>query len=352
MFGSSLSVSLPSNQLPQYCGHELQPYAVARRRASPTTSLHMGRRDGYSDGSKGSKRERERKQQDRVASGEKAVGNTYNYVQGGFEEKSAPVAAGNQTSMYAAFDSALRASNYNMFCSPLKPVNAPTQFKASSPGRQQGPPSGNKEASAQKWAEPEEEDPGEVRRKNEAQYRELDKLIGGDRRGLGSDGNRKPMIKKLKKVPVSKEKKAMLIIAEKDSELEEEQEEQVDEFKQQIDEGYEELQKLLSLKPKGKTKRKVDSARFTGNMTQHRIDGSFKAVTMKDPLKRIYATKLKEEAPTVGSSEAIRRPGQPAPAENFLTDAKATVAAPEEEHVVVGDVLASLRQKPDRKSVV
>eukprot|EP00961_Rhodomonas_salina_P240811 3253728-Rhodomonas_salina.1 len=46
----------------------------------------------------------------------------------------------------------------------------------------------------------------------------------------------------------------------------------------------------------------------------------FKAVTMKDPLKRIYATKLKEEAPTVGSSEAIRRPGQPAPAGQLRRD--------------------------------
>ena len=54
---------------------------------------------------------------------------TYEYVQGGFQEKAPPKAAGNQTSMYTAFDRALRASNYNMFCSPLKPVNAPTAFK-------------------------------------------------------------------------------------------------------------------------------------------------------------------------------------------------------------------------------
>ena len=32
---------------------------------------------------------------------------------------------------YSAFDSALRASSYNMFCSPLKPVNAPSAFQAS-----------------------------------------------------------------------------------------------------------------------------------------------------------------------------------------------------------------------------
>ncbi|KAJ1464791.1 hypothetical protein T484DRAFT_1867750 [Baffinella frigidus] len=53
----------------------------------------------------------------------------YAYVQGGFAERQAPT-QGNNTSMYSAFDSALRASSYNMFCSPLKPVSAPSAFQA------------------------------------------------------------------------------------------------------------------------------------------------------------------------------------------------------------------------------
>jgi hypothetical protein len=55
----------------------------------------------------------------------------YQYVQGGFNEVLPPTAENNTTtSMYAAFDSALRASSYNMFCSPLMPVEPPTPFRS------------------------------------------------------------------------------------------------------------------------------------------------------------------------------------------------------------------------------
>ena len=37
---------------------------------------------------------------------------------------------GDKDGMYEEFDSALRAASYNMFCSPLKPVNAPSAAKA------------------------------------------------------------------------------------------------------------------------------------------------------------------------------------------------------------------------------
>ena len=54
----------------------------------------------------------------------------YQYVQGGFNEVLPPTAENKSTtSMYAAFDSALRASSYNMFCSPLMPVEPPTPFR-------------------------------------------------------------------------------------------------------------------------------------------------------------------------------------------------------------------------------
>jgi hypothetical protein len=55
----------------------------------------------------------------------------YQYVQGGFSQLSPPQSPDNSTtSLYAAFDSALRASSYNMFCSPLIPVQTPTPFRS------------------------------------------------------------------------------------------------------------------------------------------------------------------------------------------------------------------------------
>jgi hypothetical protein len=69
--------------------------------------------------------------------------------------------------MYAAFDASLRASNYNMFCAPLKPVQAPTAFKKGV--LQSGSPS--------VVDFDEEVDQEEVIRRTKAEYEEFNRLF-------------------------------------------------------------------------------------------------------------------------------------------------------------------------------
>eukprot|EP00960_Hanusia_phi_P038560 753483-Hanusia_phi.AAC.1 len=113
--------------------------------------------------------------------GERRYDRTYEYVQGGFQEKLPPQQAGNQTSMYAAFDRALRASSYNMFCSPLKPVNAPTPYK----GQAQAPSSSSKIVGDDVQAfmkglqqeERDQEDEEEKRKRIESEYAALNSFL-------------------------------------------------------------------------------------------------------------------------------------------------------------------------------
>lgn len=82
--------------------------------------------------------------------------------------------------MYEAFDSALRASSYNMFCSPLKSVNTPAAFKAEM--------TGDTGDTLKFSGEEIQEDPEEVRRRAQEQYALLDRLISDDQRAT-SNGN-------------------------------------------------------------------------------------------------------------------------------------------------------------------
>lgn len=116
------------------------------------------------------------------------AGRMYEYVRGGFAEKEMPRGMGDKDGMYEEFDSALRAASYNMFCSPLKPVNAPSAAKAGqaqSAGAKRGGEDGREGASgAIKFSgdKVQEEDPEEVSRRTQEQYAELDRLIQGDTR--------------------------------------------------------------------------------------------------------------------------------------------------------------------------
>ena len=118
----------------------------------------------------------------------------YEYVRGGFAEKEMPTAEGAKNGMYEAFDSALRASSYNMFCSPLKPVNSPAAFKAeqeaSAAARSGGGFDKLEGITTLKFSGKEiDEDPEEVRLRTMQQYAELDRLIKGDQRA--TSGNSK-----------------------------------------------------------------------------------------------------------------------------------------------------------------
>jgi hypothetical protein len=100
----------------------------------------------------------------------------YEYVGGGFEEASPQGKAAN-SSLYKAFDSALRASDYNMFCAPLKKVDAPTAFKAK----------GMSPEVEEAMLSPEPaEDPEEVARRIADEYAEFDRLVAGS--SIKSDG--------------------------------------------------------------------------------------------------------------------------------------------------------------------
>jgi len=310
----------------------------------------------------------------------------YEYVRGGFAEKEMPTAEGAKNGMYEAFDSALRASSYNMFCSPLKPVNSPAAFKAeqeaSAAARSGGGFDKLEGITTLKFSGKEiEEDPEEVRLRTMQQYAELDRLIKGDPRATSGNSKLIKMQRKAGKldkktpnppatvsastpastkplqttgaVPVRssegktgmslKQKKKLqgngvtLDLAgqleglkgrgESDGSGSKEKMEAYDDDdmveSSDVEEGYAELQKLLGHKAIGGTKRKLDSARFTGDLTKYRDAGMFKRVTLKDPLSRIYAQRLtKEPAPV--STDAVTRPRKPgeetSSAETFVDD--------------------------------
>ena len=90
----------------------------------------------------------------------------YQYVQGGFNEVLPPTAENNNTTiMYAAFDSALRASSYNMFCSPLLPVEPPTPFRSKQKQ--------NNRSSEPLWTQPKNDEASKLIE----QYQELDRYL-------------------------------------------------------------------------------------------------------------------------------------------------------------------------------
>jgi len=300
----------------------------------------------------------------------------YEYVRGGFPQKEMPV-TGENSGMYQEFDSALRAASYNMFCSPLKPVNSPASFKAEqgaaaafeSKGRAGERLAGVSDARKFSGEEEPDEDPAEVRRRTEQKYKELDRLIQGDSRAT-SGGNSKlikmrrkaGMIEKkaAPKAPPAPEKRQVPARSASDTSALAPPAETTKAGRRQsggksamgrdglaqdlagqlqgltgsgdassemflddeiessnVEEGYEELQKLLGHKSFGGQKRKLDSARFTGNMTKYREAGMFKRVTLKDPLSRVYAQRLNKEPPPVSKGAIARpsRPGQGAPGE-------------------------------------
>lgn len=141
-----------------------------------------------------------------------ALCRVYEYVRGGFPEKEMPTAGGEQNGMYEAFDSALRASSYNMFCSPLKPVNSPAAFKAeqeASAAARSGRGGFEKLEGATnlKFSGKEiEEDPEEVRLKMQQQYAELDRLIKGDQRATSGNSKLIKMQRKAGKLDKNKSK--------------------------------------------------------------------------------------------------------------------------------------------------
>ena len=81
-------------------------------------------------------------------------------------------------------------------------------------------------------------------------------------------------------------------------------------LKVELEESYEELQRLLGHKPKS-GRRGMNSAAFTGDMDKHRQAGMFKAVTLKDPLQRVYAQRLQADPGPEPAPGAIERPAKP-----------------------------------------
>eukprot|EP00281_Chroomonas_sp_CCMP1168_P024534 CAMPEP_0206230668 /NCGR_PEP_ID=MMETSP0047_2-20121206/10394_1 /ASSEMBLY_ACC=CAM_ASM_000192 /TAXON_ID=195065 /ORGANISM="Chroomonas mesostigmatica_cf, Strain CCMP1168" /LENGTH=232 /DNA_ID=CAMNT_0053654131 /DNA_START=253 /DNA_END=947 /DNA_ORIENTATION=- len=123
-----------------------------------------------------SSRKSSRKPGEREDHQKEPVNPRYEYVGGGFKEVEMPSKAkGANTSMYAAFDSALRASDYNMFCSPLKPVQAPTAFRSASRDVYLT----ESKAAELEAAMQEEDDPVEVARRTAAEYAEFSRLVSG-----------------------------------------------------------------------------------------------------------------------------------------------------------------------------
>ena len=325
----------------------------------------------------------------------------YEYVRGGFAEKEKPV-TGEKSGLYQEFDSALRAASYNMFCSPLKPVNSPASFKAE---QEAAAASKSKGSAAKKLGgvsdamkfsgEEADEDPEEVRMRTEAQYKELDRLIQGDKRAT-SGGNSK-LFKMRRKAGMIETKTAPKapppspqvggVAAESSQPAPEANRADTragqrknkkraqgasgmardlagqlegltgrsddersgmyagdEDESSEVVEGYEELQKLLGHKSFGGQKRKLDSARFTGNLTKYREAGMFKRVTLKDPLSRVYAQRLKQEAAPV-SKGAIARPSRPgqSTARGENGDGDAVEDEPAAAEAFVDDVLTSIQ---------
>lgn len=80
---------------------------------------------------------------------------------------------------------------------------------------------------------------------------------------------------------------------------------------EEVQEGYDELQALLGMKPKPGGRTRMDSAVIKGNQTELRAGGVYKSVTLKDPLKRVYAQRLKDLPADIGSEEAVMRAPSP-----------------------------------------
>lgn len=251
--------------------------------------------------------------------------------------------------MYRAFDSALRASDYNMFQAPLKKVDAPTAFRAVQMST---------DAPRVAFIDAVVEDPEEITRRVAAEYAEFDRLVAGS--AIKSDGKAR-LLKgkgamlggatrvKGKSAPIEKEDDASVQAAQEASELAGEGVarrgrtkvrglEALGDFaseffsadgkaetepvatmvgkvggkvnREEILEGYDELQALLGMKPKAGARTRMDSAVLKpvkGNQTET----TYKSVTLKDPLSRVYAQRLKDLPADIGSKEAVMRAPSP-----------------------------------------
>ena len=115
-------------------------------------------------------------------------GNVYEYAAGGFEVKEMPRGMGSKDGMYEEFDMALRAASHNMFCSPLKPVQTPASFKAEQEALSAKGGKGGLETRKAFQQEEAEESPEETRMRLQKEYAELDRLIQGDTRAASANG--------------------------------------------------------------------------------------------------------------------------------------------------------------------
>jgi len=242
--------------------------------------------------------------------------------------------------MYKAFDSALRAADYNMFCAPLKKVETPSAFKAAKGAR-----SASAGAEVQPLAVEEEEDEEEVAKRVAAEYAEFDRLVLGS--AIESDGSARKLKKRgtvsksrVRSTPKTRtDEEVVADVSAAGAERGRPRERKVglndlgglaDELKQAedvvgsysytgdessvsaaVEEGYEELQAMLGLKPKPGSRTKLNNAVLRGNTTQLRQDGMFKKITLKDPMKRVYAQRLLGLEPDIGSETAVARGKSP-----------------------------------------
>jgi hypothetical protein len=209
-----------------------------------------------------------------------SVAKQYQYVQGGFNEVRAPKSSDNSTTtMYAAFDSALRASSYNMFCSPLLPVEPPTPFKKKKSEQKFDV----KSATVDEYQERAREEAGQILK----QYQELDRYLSSTGPTKKIKGNKESEISS---VSTQSDMREWLDAAQSPSSI--------------VDEDYEQLESLLGFERIGATSQ-MNSGTFKGNMSKHRAvwnfffpllltcflttlpqEGKFRAKTIKGPLPR------------------------------------------------------------------
>lgn len=174
-----------------------------------------------------------------------SVAKQYQYVQGGFNEVQAPKSSDNSTTtMYAAFDSALRASSYNMFCSPLLPVEPPTPFKKKKIEQKFDV----KSATVDEYQERAREEAGQILK----QYQELDRYLSSTGPTKKIKGNKESEISS---VSTQNDMREWLDAAQSPSSI--------------VDEDYEQLESLLGFERIGATSQ-MNSGTFKGNMSKHR----------------------------------------------------------------------------------
>ncbi len=174
-----------------------------------------------------------------------SVAKQYQYVQGGFNEVRAPKSSDNSTTtMYAAFDSALRASSYNMFCSPLLPVEPPTPFKKKKSEQKFDV----KSATVDEYQERAREEAGQILK----QYQELDRYLSSTGPTKKIKGNKESEISS---VSTQNDMREWLDAAQSPSSI--------------VDEDYEQLESLLGFERIGATSQ-MNSGTFKGNMSKHR----------------------------------------------------------------------------------